>query len=214
MRYYPVYLDLKERLALVVGGGVVAEGKIMQLVEADAEVRVVSPSLTPSLASLVDQGVIAWRDGFFQEADLDAARVVISATDDPATNEEVARAAAARGILCNVVDQPELCDFIAPAVIARGRLQISISTGGGSPALAQRVRREIEALIGEEYGELLELASELRREARLRLPDFASRRDLHQAFIASPALELARAGRPEEARAVGRALLNAASPVP
>jgi siroheme synthase-like protein len=210
MRYYPVNLDLRDRCVLIVGGGAVAEGKATQLVAAGAHVRIVSPTLTVGLSELVDQGVIAYRADLFAESDLDGVALVISATDDQEVNETVAMAAARRGLLCNVVDQPALCNFITPALVVRGDLQISISTGGGSPALAQRVKREVAERIGEEYGELLELAAEMRAEARRRTPDFEQRRALLHAFVESAALDLLRAGRRAEAQRLARELLAAA----
>jgi siroheme synthase-like protein len=199
MNYYPIYLDLKGRPVLVVGGGNVAQSKTEQLVRAGARVSVVSPELTAQLSEMVGAGIITHRLGEFLEDDLDSVVMVISATDSQEVNELVAQAAAERGLLCNVVDQPELCNFITPAVISRGRLQISISTGGGSPSLAQRVKREIGALIGEEYGELLEIVSELRAEAHRLIPDYESRRELLHAFVESNALELLSEGRRDEA---------------
>jgi len=208
MRYYPIYLDLKGRKALVVGGGAIAEGKALQLVEAGARVTVVSPALTEALRASVERGEIRRRNGSFVEGDLNGVVLVIGATDDRKVNEEVARVAAARGLLYNVVDQPALCDFITPALVTRGELQISVSTGGGSPTLTQRVKREVAALIGEEYGVLLEIAAEMRGEAKDRIADFERRKDVLRAFVESEALDLIRAGRREEARALARRLLQ------
>jgi siroheme synthase-like protein len=210
MRYYPIYLDLKDRAVLVVGGGLVAEGKAAQLVEAGARVRVVSPTLTARLGELAERGVIAHRYGVFDPRDLDGVALVISATDSPAVNEAVTRAAAERGLLYNTVDQPALCNFITPALIARGELQISVSSGGDSPSLVQRVKREVAALIGEEYGELLELAAAMRAEAKRRVPDFEQRRAVLHAFVESEALTLLKAGRRAEARRIADELLAAA----
>jgi precorrin-2 dehydrogenase/sirohydrochlorin ferrochelatase len=208
MRYYPVHLDLQDRPVLVVGGGPIAEGKARQLVDAGARVRVVSPELTEELQLLVDAGRIDRRAGEFRAADLDGVCLVISATDERKVNEEVSVESRARGIWCNVVDQPALCDFITPALILRGELQIGISTGGGSPVLAQRVKREIGELIGAEYEELLALAAEMRGEAKKLIPDFARRRDVLRAFVESEALGLLRAGRREEARQIAHGLLQ------
>ncbi len=211
MRYYPIHLDLRGREALIVGGGSIAEGKIEQLLSAGARVRVVSPTLTARLGELVNQGVLDYRCGSFIDNDLNGAALVISATNDQAVNEKVARAAAWRKVPHNIVDQPELCSFITPALVARGELQISISTSGGSPVVAQRVKREIAELIGPEYGELLEIAAAMRAEARLLIDDFAPRRDLLRAFAESAALELLRAGRRAEAEQLARELLNQAA---
>ncbi|HEU0177071.1 MAG TPA: bifunctional precorrin-2 dehydrogenase/sirohydrochlorin ferrochelatase [Blastocatellia bacterium] len=208
MRYYPIYLDLKGRDVLVVGGGAIAEGKALQLVQAGARLTVVSPELTEALRAAADHGEITHRGGSFIEGDLNGVFLVVSATDDRKVNERVADAAKERGLLCNVVDQPELCNFITPALVTRGGLQISVSTGGGSPTLTQRVKREVAALVGEEYGVLLELAAEMRAEAKDRIADFARRRDALRAFVESDALDLIRAGRLDEARALTRRFLH------
>ena len=208
MRYYPVYLDLKGRDVLVVGGGSVAEGKALQLLEAGARVTVVSPQLTEALRAAADRGEITHLDGSFAEGDLNGAFLVIGATDDRKVNEKVAKAAGERGMLCNVVDQPDLCNFITPALVTRGDLQISVSTGGGSPTLTQRVKREVAALIGEEYGVLLELAAEMRAEAKDRIADFGRRKEVLRAFVESDALDLIRARRRDEARALARRFLQ------
>lgn len=211
MRYYPINLDLKDRRVLVVGGGAIAEGKARQLVEAGAQVLVVSPDLTESLAELNGQKKIIWRQGVFAESDLQNVWLVISATDDQAVNQAVARAAGERGLLCNVVDQPALCNFITPALVTRGGLQISVSSGGGSPSVTQRVKREIGELIGDEYGELLELAAEMRAEARRLIPDFEQRKIVLHSFVESNAIELLRSGKRDEARQLAFDLLQKAT---
>ncbi len=210
MRYYPIYLDLKDRAVLVVGGGVIAEGKALQLVEAGARVRLVSPDLTPRLTELVESGDVEYRQGKFESGDLKGVVLVISATNDQAVNEEVARQAADLGLLFNVVDQPALCSFITPALVTRGNLQISVSSGGGSPSVIQRVKREIGELIGDEYGELLEVAAEMRAEAKQALKTYEARRRVLQAFVESEAIELLRAGKREEARQLAFELLRRA----
>jgi siroheme synthase-like protein len=207
MRYYPIHLDLRNLPVLVVGGGAIAQGKAQQLISAGARVRVVSPTLTARLGELVNQGVIEYRCGNFIESDLTGVVLVISATSDQTVNEKVAQTAVWRRVLCNVVDQPKLCSFITPALVTRGELQISISTGGGSPVVAQRIKREIAELIGEEYGELLELSAAMRAEAKKLISDFNERRDLLRAFVESEAIELLRAGRRREAEQLAHKLL-------
>jgi siroheme synthase-like protein len=209
MRYYPIYLDLMDRAVLVVGGGAIAESKAQQLIEAGARVRVVSPTLTPLLSGWAARGVIEHVPGRFKEDDLKDVYLVISAADDQAANEEVARLAAELGLLINVVDQPSLCNFITPALVTRGDLQVSVSTGGGSPSLTQRVKREIAASIGEEYGELLKIAAEMRADAKQRIPDFERRRKVLHEFVESEALDLIRTGKYDEARELARSLLEA-----
>lgn len=208
MRYFPICLDLKERAVLVVGGGVIAEGKILQLVEAAAQVHVVSLTVTEKLQELINSGVITFRQGEFRDEDLQEKVLVICATNQPAVNEFVAHAATERGMLCNVVDQPALCNFITPSLVTRGDLQISISSSGKSPTVAQRVKREISALIGDEYETLLEIAAELRSAVRNVIPTFDGRRDFLRAFTDSQALDLIRQGRAAEARALAQQMLG------
>src|SRR5262249_9921305 len=208
MRYYPIYLDLKGRDVLVVGGGAVAEGKTLQLVEAGARVTVVSPELTEALRAAADRGEVSRVGGSFAEQDLNGVFLVISATDDRKVNEKVAKAARERGLLCNVVDQPDLCNFITPALVTRGKLQISVSTGGGSPTLTQRVNREVAELIGEEDGALLVRVARMRAEAKDRIADCERRKEVLRGFVESDALDLIRAGRRDEARALARRFLE------
>lgn len=210
MRYYPIFLDLKDRRVLVVGGGVIAEGKARQLIDARARVSVVSLTLTEPMTRWNQRGEIEWREGVFAENDLDGVWLVISATDDRAVNSEVARASAERGLLCNVVDQTEFCNFITPALITRGRLQIAVSSSGGSPSVAQRVKREIGHLIGDEYSTLLEIAAEIRPEAKRLIPNFEHRRQLLHEFAESEAIDLLRDGKYDEARQLAFDLLQKA----
>ena len=209
MRYYPICLDLKDRPVLVVGGGTIAEGKILQLVEAAAQVHVVSLSLTETLQQLVSTGIITFRNGAFRADDLIDKVLVICATNQSAVNEFVANAATTRGMLCNVVDQPALCNFITPSLVTRGDLQISISSSGKSPTLAQRVKCEISDLIGPEYETLLEVAAELRTQVRTVIPTFAGRRDFLRSFTDSAALDLIRQGNVAAARALAQQMLAA-----
>ena len=208
MRYYPICLDLQNRPVLVVGGGMIAEGKTLQLVEAQANVHIVSPTLTEALRQKVAQGIITYRSGEFAETDLDDKALVISATNIQAVNEAVAQAANARGLLCNVVDQPALCNFITPTIVTRGDLQIAISSSGKSPTVALRVKREISDLIGEEYETLLEITAELRAEFRQVTPDYNTRRDFLKSFVDSEALDLIRVGKVKEARDLASTMLG------
>lgn len=207
MRYYPIHLDLQARPVLMVGGGVIAEGKTEQLLDAGAKVHLVSPALTARLAALVEASALTWRTGEFCADDLAGIFLVFSATDNQSVNEAVAHAAAERKLLCNVVDQPALCNFITPALVTRGALQISISTAGGSPSVAQLVKRHIAEVIGDEYGELLELAAQLRAELKARGVGYAERRDLLNEFVEAESLTLLRAGRQAEVEQLAQDLL-------
>jgi precorrin-2 dehydrogenase / sirohydrochlorin ferrochelatase len=151
MSLLPIFVKLKDRLVLVVGGGTIAEGKIHGLLAAEARVRIVAPEVTPAIAQWVAQGKVEWREKTFAAEDLDGAYLVIAATSAPGVNEAVFSEADARGILCNAVDDIEHCHFYYGSVVQRGDLQIAISTNGKSPALAQRLRLQLEKRFGPEY---------------------------------------------------------------
>ena len=160
--YFPICLDIKGRCCLVVGGGRVAARKVASLLEHGGRVRVISPELTPELARLHTAGKLEWRAASYQDGDLADAFLVIAATDDAEVQARVHAEAEARHILLNVADVPKWCNFILPATVRRGDLSIAVSTGGKSPAMAKRLRRELEAGLGPEYGLLTELLGRLR----------------------------------------------------
>ena len=164
--YYPAFLDLRDRRCLVVGGGAVAERKVEALRDAGARVVVVSPTLTGALDALVAAGSIEHRARRFRRHDTRGCALVVAATGVRTVDDAVAAAARRVRALVNVVDRPAACDFILPSVLRRGDLQIAVSTGGTSPALAREIRRRLEAEIGDDYGELV--ASVGRARARLR----------------------------------------------
>jgi precorrin-2 dehydrogenase/sirohydrochlorin ferrochelatase len=146
-----MFLKLSRRRCVVVGAGRIAEGKIASLLETGARVRVVAPHATPAIAVWARERRLMWIQRPFEPADLDRAFLVIAATNSAKVHHVVYREARRRGVLCNAVDEPTRCDFYYPAVVRRGDLQIAVSTSGRSPALAQRLRRELEAQFGPEY---------------------------------------------------------------
>ncbi|HEY6944772.1 MAG TPA: bifunctional precorrin-2 dehydrogenase/sirohydrochlorin ferrochelatase [Candidatus Acidoferrum sp.] len=148
---FPIFIKLAGRRCLVVGAGDIAEGKIASLLDAHATVRVVAPEATPQVQSWAEAGQIEWFARPCEPTDLDRMFLVVAATSDPELQQHISAEARARGVLCNVVDVPELCDFYYPAVTQRGALQIAVSTSGQSPALAQRLRKELEEQFGPEY---------------------------------------------------------------
>src|SRR6185436_11230610 len=137
-----------------------------QLIECEAAVRLVSPAATPRLAALADQGRIEWSRREYCRSDVEGAWIVVAAADDRSVNAVVARDARAAGRLVNAVDDVPNCDFIAMSVLRRGDLQVAVSTGGGSPAMARWMREGLETLVPEQYGQLLELLAEARRELK------------------------------------------------
>ncbi len=181
--YYPVFLDVRGRGCVVVGGGSVAARKVRGLVEAGASVTVVSPEVCADLDALADAGAaVEVRRRPFEATDLDGAVLAIAATDDPAVNEAVSRAAQARGIPVNVVDRPVLSTFIVPATVGRGRLQVAVSTAGASPAFARRLRERIEGGLDSRLAEYLEQMAEARALVLDRVPEPEERRRILEAL--------------------------------
>jgi siroheme synthase-like protein len=169
MSLLPIFVKLRDRLVVVVGGGPVAEGKIAGLFVAEARVRIVAPHVTQAIAQWIVLGKVEWRAKPFAPADLDGAYLVIAATSALGVNAAVFSEADARGILCNAVDDIDHCHFYYGSVVQRGDLQIAISTNGRSPALAQRLRLKLERQFGPEYElwlEWLGAARELLRGVR------------------------------------------------
>jgi uroporphyrin-III C-methyltransferase len=164
MGLLPIFLKLEDRRVLVVGAGVVALDKIGSLLKAGARVRVVAPAAHAEVRALADAGTIEWIERAFEPADLSGHELVIAATDQADVNTAVYREATERGIFCNSVDDIPNCDFFFGSVVSRGQLQIAISTAGESPALAQRLRREIDAQLPQDLGPWLEQIGALRRE--------------------------------------------------
>ncbi|ADL12085.1 precorrin-2 dehydrogenase/sirohydrochlorin ferrochelatase family protein [Acetohalobium arabaticum] len=187
--YYPLALDLATKEVLVVGGGAVAERKVQSLLDAEAEVTIISPGLTSKLKRQAEEGLISYEDRVYQSSDIDGKFLVIGATDDSEVNEQIAKDALACNLLVNVVDQPELSNFNVPAVIREGSLCLSISTDGKSPALSGRIRRELEEEFGPEYGEFLDLMGRLRSEVISKVDDIQERRSIFKELAYSEAIE-------------------------
>jgi precorrin-2 dehydrogenase/sirohydrochlorin ferrochelatase len=156
MTLFPMFVKLEGKLVVVIGGGQIAEGKIESLLSSGARIRLIAPQIQPQIAEWVRFGKIDWLPKEFSAGDLEGATLVIAATSAPGVNEAVFEEAESRGILCNAVDDIANCHFYYGAIVQRGDLQIAISTNGKSPALAQRVRKELEEAYPAEYGVWLE----------------------------------------------------------
>jgi precorrin-2 dehydrogenase/sirohydrochlorin ferrochelatase len=195
MTLFPMFMKLEGRSCLVVGAGTVGEPKINSLVTAGASVRVVALHATAAVAEWAQAGAITWEARAFNSADLDGTFLVIAATNSSDVNAAIFHQARQRNILCNGVDDPEHCDFYYPAVVRRGDLQLAISTNGQSPALAQRIRRELEMQFGAEYGAWLEELGRARQQLFASKIDPEQRRRLlhelasHEAFKKAEAAE-------------------------
>jgi siroheme synthase-like protein len=183
-RFYMACLDLAGREVLVVGAGTVALEKIRGLLDVDASVTVVAPDVSQPVEQLARSGRVALIRGRYRTSDLDGRFLVVAATSVTAVNTRVFADAEARGLLCNVVDVPDLCSFILPAVHRQGPIAVAISTGGASPALAQRIRDEVAALVGPRHAALAVELRTLRPWAKERYPTYEERRDFFQALVA------------------------------
>ena len=162
MRYYPVFLDIINKSCLVVGGGQVGTRKVLTLLDCGARVTVVSRAVTAELQALADASKIALKIGDYRTADLDGMFLVIGATDDEMLNRKIHFDAERQHKLCNIADRPEACNFILPSIINRGDLTIAISTAGKSPALAKKLRQDLQKDFGDEYAELLRIMGAVR----------------------------------------------------
>jgi siroheme synthase-like protein len=187
--FYPLFIEMQDRPVLIVGGGLVAERKVESLIEAGAAVTLVAPELTPQLQRLATSGSIEVRQREFKDADLDGALLVISATDDPATQERVAAAARARSIPVNTVDQPRLCDFIVPAIVRRGDVVLAISTSGKSPALAAALRAKLDSVITNDVARSARILGEVRSHVHSRFADPGRRKEVFEQIVESGILD-------------------------
>jgi len=163
LSYYPLFLDLTEKVCVVVGGGRVAERKTRALLACGARVRVVSPHVCKGIRALHQTQRIKLTERVYKSSDLKEAVLVFAATNDVLTNGRVSQDARERGILVNVADSPDLCDFIVPAIIRRGPIVIAISTSGTLPMLARRLREEIERRLSKDHALYATKVGRLRR---------------------------------------------------
>jgi precorrin-2 dehydrogenase/sirohydrochlorin ferrochelatase len=142
--YYPVYLNLRGRRCVIVGGGTVAEGKISRLLDSGADICVVSPDATPGIRQFVADGNVRWERRPYRDGDLEGAFIAIAATNIREVNRRIFQEAEERGVMLNAVDDPPNCSFITPSIVQRGPVTLAISTGGVSPALARKLRESLQ----------------------------------------------------------------------
>lgn len=192
MRYYPIFIDLNGKAAVVIGGGAIAERKVRTLLECGAEVTVVAPEGTPGIRTLAAGGRIQWNERRYRHGDLAGAFCTYAATDDNAVNTAVYAEATENSQLCNVVDVPPLCNFIVPSIVDRGDLAIAISSSGNSPALAKQLKIRLNNEYGDEWRRLNDLLGRLRPEVKRRYPEEAPRNDILARMLEAGVLELLR----------------------
>lgn len=193
MRYYPVNLDIRGRRCLVVGGGRVGARKVGTLIQCGAVVTVVSPAIVPALSELAGSKTICVKRRPYQADDMEDMFLVIGATDDEALNRRIHADAEARGLLCNIADRPEICNFTLPAIVRRGDFMMAISTAGKSPAFAKHVRKQLETQFGPEYGTLLDLMGAIRAKLLAEAHEPEAHKPLFEALIAGDLLDLVKA---------------------
>lgn len=189
MDLLPIFLDLRERVCLVIGGGSVARRKVDLLNAAGARIRIVAPRLDPALRSLVESGEVEYLASEFDVAMLSEAAIVVAATDDRAVNAAVAAAARQYSLPVNVVDAPDLCSFVMPSIIDRSPVIVAVSTGGVSPVLARLMRARIEAVLSPRLGRLALLAAEFRKRVKATFVDLPARRRFWEGILDGPIAE-------------------------
>jgi precorrin-2 dehydrogenase / sirohydrochlorin ferrochelatase len=188
-KLFPMFLKLAARPCLVVGGGAIAESKIASLLEAGGKVCVVAPEATQQIRAWAQSETLNWHERPFEPDDLNGMFLVITATSSTELHERIFREARRRNVLSNIVDVPALCDFYYPSVVQRGALQIAISTSGQSPALAQRLRKQLEDQFGTEYEEWLAHLGEARDQLHAANMDPDERKRLLHADATEEAFE-------------------------
>ncbi len=199
MDFLPIFMNLRGKPCLVVGGGEVAVRKAALLQEAGAIVRIVSPELVGGLKEQAADGVVDYRRGGFEPEDLDGVMLVIAATDDAEVNRRVSELAKSRQLPVNVVDNPELCTFIVPSIIDRSPVQIAVSTGGSSPVLARLLRARLEAAIPSAYGRLATMVEGFRDKVKARFGDVNARRKFWESVLQGKIAEMVFSGKDKDA---------------
>lgn len=200
MKPYPIFLiGLENRHCIVIGGGHEAEFKVKGLLACEATVTVIHPTLTEQLTAWAEDGRFTWLQRPYQRGDLRGAFLVIAERADPETNTQIWVEAEAEGVLVNVMDDVDHCNFVAGSVIRQGHLTISISTAGAAPTLAVRLRQQMEQEFGSEYATFLEWMRALRQPMSQQYPSFGERRERWYAIVDSNVLSLIREGRLDSA---------------
>lgn len=201
MDYFPIFIDLRGRPCLVVGGGGIAERKVALLREAGADVTVVAPTLTAGLDALKKDKLIQHLEDTFSAALVTGRTLVIAATDDAAVNVAVAEAAEAANVPVNVVDTPDRCRFVVPSIVDRSPVVVAVSTGGASPVLARLIRARLETLVPAAYGRLAAMTARFRDKVKARFDTTAARRGFWERILQGPIAEMVFSGREREAEA-------------
>ncbi len=195
--FYPVFLNLTGRRCVIIGGGLIAEGKITKLLDSGAKISVISPDATQTIHSLAERGDIEFELRKYQAGDLNGAFLAIAATNDRVVNQEIFEEAEKLGILLNAVDDPPRCSFIAPSIVQRGPVTVAISTGGASPALARKLRETLDGSPALEWADATSVVSKARQVIKDKQVAVDPQR--WQCCMTSEILSLAKSGHEDEA---------------
>jgi len=207
--YYPVFLEMKDRTCVVIGGGAIAERKVAGLVAVGANVTVISPGITDGLKELLEEGAIRHVAREYQASDRAGYDLVFVATDNSEINAAVFSEARSLRIWVNSADDPDHCDFILPAVIRRGELTVAVSTGGATPAVTRAIREELDDYFTADYAQLVAIAAEVRR--RLKANSLGASADAWHRALKGDFRRLIKAERSEEAKNLLHKILGAGS---
>ncbi len=207
MKRYPITLDIHGQRCLVIGGGVVAKRKVEALIPCGPKIVVLSPVLCDGLAELAEEKQIEWQQRKYKSGDVQGAKLVFAATDNSIVQQQIKKEADSAGILVNVINDPGACSFQVPAMFRRGDLLLTISTCGASPALAARIRKELEQLYGKEYEVLLTLMAAVRKQIVVLNDDQNSHKLLFEKLLNSDILPVLKAGDWKKLQATLEAIL-------
>ena len=205
---YPVFLDVRDRKCVVVGGGEIAARKAAALGDSGAHVTIISPDLCAELQARAGRGDVAHVAGGYEPGVLDGAFVVVAATDDMDVNRRVSADCRARNIVVNVVDVPELCDFHVPSIIRQGDITIAIGTGGKSPALSRRLRLMLQEQVGPEFAQLLDILGHWRETVKQNIPGQKRRHTLWVNILDSGVIDDLHAGNTSQAEQKVRTMVE------
>ncbi|MEW5838602.1 MAG: siroheme synthase CysG [Pseudomonadota bacterium] len=212
MQNLPIFMNLQDRSALVIGGGTVAARKAELLLLAGAKVTVIAPKVRNEMQRMIEAGRVEWREQTFGPGVVRGFRLVIAATDNDAVNRLVFTECERHAIPVNVADQPELCSFILPSIVERGPITIAVSTGGRSPILARLLKARLETLIPAGFGVLADLLGRYRNAVKARFAQLDARKHFWERMLDSPLVNLAVSGRTTEAEQMLEAALKAGNP--
>ncbi|QOY35617.1 NAD(P)-binding protein [Anaerobacillus isosaccharinicus] len=206
VRHYPISLNLKNKQVVIVGGGFIAERKLRKLLEAEADITVISPEINAGIQRFVTEGQVKWKKKCFSEEDLSKAFLIVAATNVQHVNRQVSEACNEQQLI-NIVDDPARSNFIVPSTLRRGKLVISVSTGGASPGLAKKIVAELSREYDDSYDAYLEFLTDCRTKIQEEITDLTVRKEVFQKLLDPAFLRLTKEGSLKEREVLFRQLL-------